>query len=51
MNTFSRHRIRPAATSVSIWTLAVLVSCLALYQLWSAWTCARRTWPTRCWAA
>lgn len=34
MNTFSRHRIQQAATSVSIWTLAVLVSCLALYQLW-----------------
>jgi len=34
MNTFSRHRIRPAATSVSVWTLAVLVACLGLYQMW-----------------
>ena len=34
MNTFSRHRVRPAATSISVWTLAVMVSCLALYQLW-----------------
>ena len=34
MNTFSRHRIRPAATSVSVWTLAVLVACLGLHQLW-----------------
>ena len=51
MNTFSRHRIRPAATSVSIWTLAVLVSCLALYQLWVYLDVRARTWPTRCWAA
>ncbi len=35
MNTFSRHRVRPAATSISVWTLAVLVSCLALHQLWA----------------
>lgn len=34
MNTFSRHRIRPAATSVSVWTLAVLVACLGLHQAW-----------------
>ncbi len=34
MNTFSRHRIRPAATSVSVWTLSVLVACLGLHQLW-----------------
>lgn len=34
MNTFSRHRIRPAATSVSVWTLAVLVACLGLHQMW-----------------
>lgn len=34
MNTFSRHRIRPAATSVSVWTLAVLVACLGLRQAW-----------------
>lgn len=34
MNTFSRHRLRPAATSISVWTLAVMVSCLALHQLW-----------------
>ena len=35
MNTFSRHRLRPAATSVSVWTLAVMVACLALHQLWA----------------
>ncbi|WP_144630665.1 ZIP family metal transporter [Bordetella genomosp. 13] len=35
MNTHSRHRVRPAATSVSIWTMIVLVSCLAMYQLWA----------------
>ncbi|EFF72969.1 metal cation transporter, zinc(II)-iron(II) permease (ZIP) family protein [Achromobacter piechaudii ATCC 43553] len=35
MNTFSRHRVRPAATSISVWTLAVLVSCLAMHQLWA----------------
>ena len=35
MNTFSRHRVRPAATSISVWTLAVMVSCLALHQLWA----------------
>ncbi|SAI26550.1 metal transporter [Bordetella ansorpii] len=35
MNTHSRHRVRPAATSVSLWTMAVLVSCLAMYQLWA----------------
>ena len=34
MNTFSSHRIRPAATSVSVWTLAVLVACLGLHQAW-----------------
>jgi len=34
MNTFSRHRVRPAATSISVWTLAVLVACLGLHQLW-----------------
>ena len=34
MNTFSRHRIRPAATSVSVLTLAVLVACLGLHQAW-----------------
>lgn len=34
MNTFSRHRVRPAATSVSVWTLAVLVACLGLHQAW-----------------
>jgi zinc transporter, ZIP family len=32
MNTFSRHRIRPAA--ISVWTLAVLVACLGLHQAW-----------------
>ena len=35
MNTFSRHRLRPAATSVSVWTLAVMVACLGLHQLWA----------------
>ncbi|ARP93640.1 ZIP family metal transporter [Bordetella genomosp. 13] len=35
MNTHSRHRVRPAATSVSIWTLTVLVACLAMHQLWA----------------
>lgn len=35
MNTFSRHRVRPAATSISVWTLSVMVSCLALHQLWA----------------
>lgn len=35
MNTFSRHRVRPAATSISVWTLAVLVACLGLHQLWA----------------
>lgn len=35
MNTHSRHRVRPAATSVSIWTLMVLVSCLGLHELWA----------------
>ena len=50
MNTFSRHRIRPAATSVSIWTLAVLVSCLALYQLWVCLD-VRAPRGRRCWAA
>ena len=35
MNTHSRHRVRPAATSASIWTMAVLVSCLGLYELWA----------------
>lgn len=35
MNTFSRHRVRPAATSVSVWTLAVLVACLGLHQMWA----------------
>jgi len=34
LNTHSRHRVRPAATSVSIWTLAVLVACLGLHQLY-----------------
>ncbi len=35
MNTFSRHRVHPACTSVSAWTLALLVACLALHQLWA----------------
>lgn len=34
MHIFSRHRVRPALTSISIWTFLVLASCLALYQLW-----------------
>jgi len=34
MNTFSRHRIRPQATSISVWTLAVLVACLGAHSLW-----------------
>jgi ZIP family zinc transporter len=35
MNTFSRHRIRPQATSISVWTLALLVACLAVHALWA----------------
>ncbi len=35
MNTFSRHRIRPQATSISVWTLALLVTCLAVHALWA----------------
>lgn len=35
MNTVSRHRVRPPCTSVSVWTLALLVACLALHQLWA----------------
>lgn len=35
MNTFSRHRVRPPLTSISVWTLAVLVACLGLHSLWA----------------
>lgn len=35
MNTFSRHRLRPPVTSISVWTLAVLVACLGLHSLWA----------------
>ncbi|MFQ6691170.1 ZIP family metal transporter, partial [Bordetella pertussis] len=42
MNTHSRHRVRPALTSVSAMTLAVLVACLACYQLWEF---LDRRWP------
>lgn len=35
MNTFSRHRVRPPLTSISIWTLAVLVACLGAHALWA----------------
>lgn len=35
MNTFSRHRIRPQLTSISVWTLAVLVACLGAHSLWA----------------
>ncbi|WP_041863117.1 ZIP family metal transporter [Bordetella petrii] len=35
MNTFSRHRMRPQATSISVWTLALLVACLAVHALWA----------------
>lgn len=34
MNTFSRHRLRPQLTSISVWTMAVLVACLGAYSLW-----------------
>ncbi|MVW77997.1 ZIP family metal transporter [Bordetella sp. 02P26C-1] len=34
MNTFSRHRVRPPLTSISIWTLAILVACLGAHALW-----------------
>jgi ZIP family zinc transporter len=34
MNTFSRHRVRPPLTSISIWTLALLVACLGAHALW-----------------
>lgn len=34
MNTFSRHRVRPKLTSISVWTLAVLVACLGAFLLW-----------------
>ncbi|KDC67438.1 ZIP family metal transporter [Bordetella bronchiseptica] len=42
MNTHSRHRVRPVLTSVSAMTLAVLVACLACYQLWEF---LDRRWP------
>ncbi|MCD0501422.1 ZIP family metal transporter [Bordetella petrii] len=35
MNTFSRHRVRPQLTSISVWTLALLVACLGAHALWS----------------
>ncbi|MBO1113979.1 ZIP family metal transporter [Bordetella petrii] len=35
MNTFSRHRVHPPATSISVWTLAVLVACLGAHALWA----------------
>lgn len=34
MNTFTRHRLRPQATSISVWTLSVLVACLGAHALW-----------------
>ena len=50
MNTFSRHRLRPAATSVSVWTLAVMVACVgtcltAIVLIWrSRWLSRRWLW-------
>src|SRR5690606_3362413 len=35
MNTFSRPRLRPPVTSISGWTLAVLVGCVGLHSLWA----------------